>query len=396
MAGSDAELVARGLAGDGRAYEKLVDRYRPAVYGLAYHRTGDPEEAEDLAQEVLVQAYVSLGQLRDPRRLGSWLASITHNACSKRAAAKQREGRAAPPPQPTDDRRRAHVRETVREALSHLPETQRLALILHCVDGYSHDEIGGFLDVPKSTVSGRIYRAKQRLRSEMMELVTTTVQADEPGERLMKKVLAEVGSFAEMDFAPDEGPLHLTPHGERTCLIFPCTRRAGFEVQYTEYEPGHDWGIGAGERTWRQRHLTHDVVYVVLHGELRMQVADDQRTLRTEESMYLPWGTPHAFVPVGAKGLAFMTVGVCRPDEALAHYEGEAKKRPPEPRVWEDLALACEAIACSVRPKVLDRAIEAWRQWIELSEQDPKAAAALARRRKWVEALRRVGVAIFD
>jgi len=396
MTESDAELVARALAGDGRAYEKLVDRYRPAVYGLAYHRTRDPDEAEDIAQEAFVRAYVNLSKLRDPARFGAWLATITHNASSKRIAAKQRERREATSAPPPEDRRRTHVGDTVRQALSGLPCGPRLALILHCVDGYSHAEIASFLGVPRSAVSGRIYRAKQKLRRQMMELVTTSVQRDTPGKGLTEKVLAEIRSFVEMDFGSEEGPMHLSPHGERTSLIFPRPRRPGFEVQYTEYKPGHDWEVGPAEPALTQRHLAHDVVYVVLRGELRLRIGDTEKTVRTEESLYLPWGTAHAFLPVRVNGLTLMTIGICRPDEALLHYEAETQKRPDAPPAWEDLALACESIASAIRPDVLDRAIEAWEQWIELSKGDPDLTDRVAWRRGWVKSLRSVGVEIFD
>jgi RNA polymerase sigma-70 factor (ECF subfamily) len=395
MTDTDAELVARALAGDTLAYGQLVDKYRPAVYGLAYHRMGDRDEAEDIAQEAFVRAYVSLRQLRDTRRFAAWLAAIAHNACSKRARARRRPRDDRAPP-PEEGRRTGAVRAAVQEALAGLPDGQRLALILHCVDGYSHAEIAGFLDVPRSTVAGRIHRAKTKLRRRMMELLTTTIQSDTPGQPMTEKVLAEIRTFAEMDFGPEEGPMHLTPHGQRTSLVFPRSRRAGFEVQYTEFEPGHHWAPGRGRSTLEQQHLAHDVVYVVLRGELRLCVGDEEKSVRSNESVYLPWGTPHAFLPVGSDGLTLMTIGVCKPDEALPRYEAAVEKRPRNARAWRDLALACEAAASSSRPDELRQAIQAWTRWTELSESDADAAAEVERRRRWVAALERIGVAMFD
>ncbi len=68
MALTDGQLVGRVRSGDREAFGDLVGRYRDMVYGLGYHLTNDFEEARDLAQEAFVQAYLKLGQLRDPDR----------------------------------------------------------------------------------------------------------------------------------------------------------------------------------------------------------------------------------------------------------------------------------------------------------------------------------------
>ena len=78
---TDAELVSRVRQGDSEAYTELVDHYRNAVYGLAYHYLQNFEDARDVAQEVFVQAYLHLGQLRDSGKFGPWLRQMTHNQC---------------------------------------------------------------------------------------------------------------------------------------------------------------------------------------------------------------------------------------------------------------------------------------------------------------------------
>src|SRR2546428_13389495 len=77
----DAEIVRAVLEGSVEAYTELVDRYRNILCGLAYHYLQDFEDARDVAQEAFIQAYLHLGQLRDPARFGPWLRQLTVNEC---------------------------------------------------------------------------------------------------------------------------------------------------------------------------------------------------------------------------------------------------------------------------------------------------------------------------
>ncbi len=81
MASSDAELVARAASGDDSAFDELVSRYRGRVYYLALSKVRAREIALDVAQDAFVQAYISLGKLREPEKFASWLMSITSNLC---------------------------------------------------------------------------------------------------------------------------------------------------------------------------------------------------------------------------------------------------------------------------------------------------------------------------
>src|SRR5438876_10654301 len=77
----DAEIVRAVLEGSVEAYTELVDRYRNILCGLAYHYLQDFEDARDVAQEAFIQAYVHLGQLREPDRFGAWLRQLTVHEC---------------------------------------------------------------------------------------------------------------------------------------------------------------------------------------------------------------------------------------------------------------------------------------------------------------------------
>jgi RNA polymerase sigma-70 factor (ECF subfamily) len=77
----DTELVIQALQGDKEAFGKLVDRYQGAVYGLCFHLVGNFADAQDLAQEAFVRAYLDLHQLREPSKFASWLYRVTMNVC---------------------------------------------------------------------------------------------------------------------------------------------------------------------------------------------------------------------------------------------------------------------------------------------------------------------------
>src|SRR5437016_5963758 len=77
----DRELVERVLAGEREAYGRLVERCPGLIYHLCYGVTGNPSDAEELAHETFVEAYVKLPQLRDPQRFAPWLKTLALNLC---------------------------------------------------------------------------------------------------------------------------------------------------------------------------------------------------------------------------------------------------------------------------------------------------------------------------
>jgi len=77
----DAELVQRTLQGDKNAFDRLVSKYQGAVYGLCLHLVGNFADAQDLAQEAFVRAYLELYQLREPSKFANWLYRVTANVC---------------------------------------------------------------------------------------------------------------------------------------------------------------------------------------------------------------------------------------------------------------------------------------------------------------------------
>jgi RNA polymerase sigma-70 factor, ECF subfamily len=170
-----AALVRCAQAGDRAAFERLARRYRAAVLAITFARTGHREEAEDLAQEVMLHAWEKLPALREPARFAGWLRAVALNVCRswyRRSRpwpvslddAPEAVAAPDPGPGPLEALLLREKERAWRQALLALPAPNRYALLMHTWGSYSYAEIAAFLEVPVTTVEGRIYRAKRQLR----------------------------------------------------------------------------------------------------------------------------------------------------------------------------------------------------------------------------------------
>ena len=167
-------LVRQAQAGDEEAMEALAARYRACLLALAIDRTGRHDAAEDIVQDTLVAAVEKRASLRDARSFGPWLRRICLNACrmwhrgQKRTIPLERIDYAIAPSDSTlRSMRRREDRREIRRALEALPENNRLALLLHAVEGLPYEQIATFLGVPRSTIHGRLVRARHELRRRL-------------------------------------------------------------------------------------------------------------------------------------------------------------------------------------------------------------------------------------
>ena len=168
----EADLVARTLAGDRAAFGLLVERYAPQARRVARAVLGDPDEADDAAQDGFLSALVKLGQYDARRPFGPWLMRIVANAATDRR--RRRQVRKAEPldpglvgggPRPDADAVRSELGERLRAALAELPARRRTAVVLFDVEGYSHGEIAEMLGIPEGTVRSEVFHARRRLRA---------------------------------------------------------------------------------------------------------------------------------------------------------------------------------------------------------------------------------------
>jgi len=174
-------IVTRARNGDAEAFGILVRRFQDMAVGYGYSILHDFQLSEDAAQEAFFEAYRTLSKLREPAAFAGWFRRIVFKQCdriTRRRVVATVPLEAAPDPvQATDEEeRKAEVFEAVRQ----LPEHERSAMTLFYIGGYSMDEVATFLEVPVSTVKGRLHSARERLRTMLLDTVADDLRARRP------------------------------------------------------------------------------------------------------------------------------------------------------------------------------------------------------------------------
>ena len=172
--GSDAELVARCRAGDATAFEELYRQHAGRLYNLAYRMSGGPAEAEDLLQEIFLQAHRKLDSFKGQSSVGTWLYRLAMNLCVDHLRSRQNRSAqltdsldAAPhdlrPPYSAGTLN--PTRLDLERAIAHLPPGCREAFLLHDVEGFEHREIAEILGVAEGTSKSQVHKARMKLRA---------------------------------------------------------------------------------------------------------------------------------------------------------------------------------------------------------------------------------------
>ena len=189
MRTEDGHIIQKCLDGDAAAFGLLVDKYKGSVYALAYAKLGDFHDAQDMTQEVFLKAYQKLRTLKRWDKFLSWLYAITSNSCKDflRSKASRPDGEYVADQEKErfdrisiDSHHEGALHQTLREALSELPEIHRQVLSLHYLGGLSCREIAQFLGISPHAIAMRLSRARAKLRKEML----TMIQASFDGQKL--------------------------------------------------------------------------------------------------------------------------------------------------------------------------------------------------------------------
>ena len=169
---TDALCVERARRGDSAAFEVLVRRHFRAAYSLAFARTGNRFDAEDVCQDAFVAAAEHLDQCREPAKFAAWLLRIVRNRAHNlrayervRAAEPLLHDTAAAPGVPGTEAERAELRERLEGALQQLSEAQRTVVLLHDLDGWPHKEIAEMLGTSEGMSRQHLFAARRRLRA---------------------------------------------------------------------------------------------------------------------------------------------------------------------------------------------------------------------------------------
>ena len=173
----EGALVSRAKAGDRDAFGELVERHGGAMLAIARAYFASEADAEDAVQDAVVKVWRGLERFATGTSFAAWVARITVNTClnilrarsdklsladfASTAQLKPRLGQ--PQLTPATLASRGEEAELLKAAIGRLPEPQRVVLMLRYAEDMTYDQIAAYLDVPPSTVRGRLYTAKQAL-----------------------------------------------------------------------------------------------------------------------------------------------------------------------------------------------------------------------------------------
>ena len=179
-------IVRKVLQGDVNAFEKLVTEYERAVYAIAQRMTGNAEDAADMTQETFIKAYNSLSSFRGDSKFSVWLYRIANNVCLDFLRSRSRKPTVSLSTEDDDGEEtqldiadesqspellleNALTRDAVRRGLDSLPPDYKQILLLREIQGLSYEEIAAALGIESGTVKSRIFRARKRLCTFLIE-----------------------------------------------------------------------------------------------------------------------------------------------------------------------------------------------------------------------------------
>ena len=176
--------IKQVIKGDQDAFGEIVEIYKNSVYQLCYRMIGNRHEAEDLAQEAFIRAYVNIQSFNQDLKFSTWLFRIATNLCIDRLRKKKpdyyldaevagTEGLtmysqiSSDSPLPETEVESLELQENVQKEILKLPEKYRSAIVLKYMEDMSLHEISEILDLPLGTVKTRIHRGREALRKQL-------------------------------------------------------------------------------------------------------------------------------------------------------------------------------------------------------------------------------------
>lgn len=187
---SDVDLVARAQQGDTRAFDQLVRKYTPKLYGLVYNMTSNREDTADLLQDIFAKAYRSLQRFMGKSSFYTWIYSISVNMTLNFLKKRGRYTKVSLDDVDTGIQndpafievttaakstlREVNIHELqkrLNEAMMKLSEDHRTVVTLYDVQGLQHAEISQILGVSEGTVRSRLFYAHRQLQNYLEDFV---------------------------------------------------------------------------------------------------------------------------------------------------------------------------------------------------------------------------------
>ncbi|MFJ5763596.1 RNA polymerase sigma factor SigW [Neobacillus sp. NPDC093182] len=176
--------IKQVIKGDQDAFAEIVEIYSNSIYQLGYRMLGNRHEAEDIAQEAFIRAYVNIKSFNQDLKFSTWLFRIATNLCIDRIRKKKPDyyldaevsgtdgltmysQLASNSPLPENELESLELQESVQKEILKLPEKYRSVIVLKYIEELSLNEISEILDLPLGTVKTRIHRGREALRQQL-------------------------------------------------------------------------------------------------------------------------------------------------------------------------------------------------------------------------------------
>jgi RNA polymerase sigma-70 factor, ECF subfamily len=164
---TEHELIRKAQRGEEAALHALYRRYAPRVYAVVRRIAGDDALADDWSQEAWIRVFRSLAEFRGEAAFSTWVHRVAVNSALQGLRTRSRHAdreteltvdRASPPPEP------AVLRLSLERAVGRLPDGMRQVLVLHDVEGFTHEEIGEMLGIAAGTSKSQLFKARAKMR----------------------------------------------------------------------------------------------------------------------------------------------------------------------------------------------------------------------------------------
>lgn len=188
MQKSEAQLIeACQIQGDLKAFEILIKQHQQMVRSIAYRFITNPEDLNDVSQEVFIKAFKSIKTYKGNSKFSTWLCKIAINCCKDKLKSKSRYQQKVINIDEHDfmeiaEKTHYSLDETVVASeeqklvfkeIKNLPLNQRIALVLHDIEEMSYEEIAQVSNCPVGTVKSRIFNARKSLKEKLKTFITS-------------------------------------------------------------------------------------------------------------------------------------------------------------------------------------------------------------------------------
>jgi RNA polymerase sigma-70 factor (ECF subfamily) len=174
MSNEEQGWIEQARKGDQRAFGLLVQAYQKPVFNLTYRMLGNPQEAEDAAQETFLRAYSSLHQYQPEHKFSTWLFAIANHHCIDRLRKRRAvyvsiddnpvlENMTGDSPLPERQALLGEQSVEMQRLLHQLEPEYRLPLVLRYWEDYSYEEIAATMEITVAAVKSRLFRARQQI-----------------------------------------------------------------------------------------------------------------------------------------------------------------------------------------------------------------------------------------